>query len=337
MKPVKIVVLILFILLVSLSCTKEPEKEEAKWDLTICDTDYFYQMISVADDQTFYIYGYKLNDNNTGLINTLIQSENRGNTWQTLAITKPMLQTTPWTSLSFTDRHTGLLVAGSMLFKTIDSGLNWRKVESETGQFHRIIKNNGRYFAFGNSPFKTSDDHGEQWSTNQCQPTQVSSMAFIDDHSGFASSIEGLYMTRNNGTDWELVSQTQGAFKEISFADQDHGIAIRLKSLGPHAMPDTHVYITNDGGKSWSDIMLKETTDAGQDTNTSLLYVRPGLAYIGCVNAIYKGPGDDNNWLKDYDGTVYGGGLWVRSIRKSQGLAIACGWGGSILMKKAEK
>ncbi len=108
-----------------------------------------------------------------------------------------------------------------------------------------------------------------------------------------------------------------------------------LLFVAAHAMPQTRIYLTSDGGRSWTDIMLEETTDAAQDTETSLLFVQPGMAYIGCVNAIYSGPGADNDWVKNHDDTMYGGGLWVRSIMKCKDKIIACGFGGSILMKKS--
>jgi photosystem II stability/assembly factor-like uncharacterized protein len=290
-------------------------------------------MISVADDHTVHIYGHKLNENNSGLINTLIRSDDRGKSWETLEINEPLLQTAPWSGLCFINRHIGLLVAGGKLYKTTDGGGQWRQIESESGQFQRIIWNNGRVFGFGYGQFSTSDDQGENWVAYAEHMTYVTSMSFFDDRNGYASAPEGLYATTNNGMSWEWVSETQGVFKEMSFADQNHGLVIRLQSQGPHAMPHTRIYLTSDGGRTWTDTMLEETTDAGQDTETSVLYDRERQAYIGCVNAIYSGPAADNSWVKDYDDTVYGGGLWIRSIQKCQDRIIACGFGRTILMK----
>jgi photosystem II stability/assembly factor-like uncharacterized protein len=315
------------------ACSKEPKDEETDWELSLYETDYFYQMISVADDHTLYIYGHKLNENKTGLINILIRSDNNGQSWQTLAIDDPLLKTTPWSSLCFIDRQTGLIVAGSKLYRTTNGGADWLPAASDTGQFHRLAKQNDRLFGFGYGDFIRSQDQGVNWAAIEGVPNNILSMTFIDNHTGFASASKRIYITSDGGDTWQPANETEGAFEVMSFADHSHGIATRLISQGPHAMPDTRVYVTKDGGITWTDIMLEETTDARQDTETSLLFDRPGKAFIGCVNAIYSGPAAGNSWVKDYDDTVYGGGLWIRSIQKCQDRIIACGYGGTILMK----
>jgi photosystem II stability/assembly factor-like uncharacterized protein len=255
--------------------------------------------------------------------------------WQRVDIeNKDYYQMGGWNEMCFTDEQYGLITGYRTLFITENGGISWDTVYLGYDDFSKIEKVNNRIFGFDGGEFRYSDDKGENWIKYAGEPKYVSSLSFIDDKEGYASSGTGLYKTKNGGDSWTLVNGTATGFLRLDFMDDQHGIATSQYFSGPHAYPDTYLNLTADGGISWSKIWLDSVSDAQLEPETSILYKDTDEIYAGCVNGIFMSDNSGVTWKHDFIDSLYGGDVWIRDIKLSDNKIIAAGWGGLILIKE---
>jgi photosystem II stability/assembly factor-like uncharacterized protein len=317
------------------SCEKKKENDLHNWEINLFQTDFEYQRISVADNNIIYVFGIKLNNDNSGLLYTLIKSLDNGITWQKVNIEDlNYYQMGGWNDMCFIDEQYGLITGYRTLFITNNGGINWDTTYLGYDNFNNLEKVNGRIFAFNGMEFRYSDNEGENWIKYAGEPKYVSSLSFQDDKEGFASSATGLYKTKDGGNSWTLINEKASGFLRLDFFDSLHGIATSQYQSGPHAYPYVYLNLTADGGLSWSEIWLDSISSARLEPESSILYKDLDEIYAGCVNGIYMSDDNGLTWKHDYVDTLYGGGIWIRDIKLSDNKIIAAGWGGLILTKE---
>jgi photosystem II stability/assembly factor-like uncharacterized protein len=178
----------------------------------------------------------------------------------------------------FMNADTGFVACvNSGLFKTIDGGHNWTKIQS-SGNYPRI-----RYFANNKVMFQIpgragatlrSIDSGSTWETLDLPA--LGDIDFPTPSVGYAigsnlresseDTVLYCYMTSDSGKTWlqtrVLGSETLIAGKRIKFRDELHGMLFYSRWTTPY--PDFaaqgHILLyTSDGGKNWAH--LDFTTD----------------------------------------------------------------------------
>lgn len=142
-----------------------------------------------------------------------------------------------------------LYFAGNVLFKTKDGGINWKTISPDlTRKNYEIPKCVGIY---SNEEMKTMPQRGVIYTI---------APSFVDAYTIWCGTDDGLIkVTRNGGKNWKNVSPTGiTSWSKVSLMEASHSDAnkayaavnaIRLDDQHPH------IYKTNDGGKSWIEIV----------------------------------------------------------------------------------
>ena len=129
-------------------------------------------------------------------------------------------------SLSFINKDTGW-VAGSNIFKTTDGGITWQEqLNIEPGNFIsiRFVNDNTGWASTLSSIFKTTDG-GDSW----FQQSLIASTrtCFIDTLYGWLINGSDIYATNDGGDNWILQSSNNSEdLQDIFFIDQSLGWAV---------------------------------------------------------------------------------------------------------------
>ncbi len=326
----KLFIIITISLLIQ-SCEKDKNNSKPnEWNVTLFQTDIEYQRIANTANN-IYCYGFKTNSNNTGLIYSLIKSNNTDIYWEKIDITpNNIYEAGGWAEMSFFNDTVGFITGYRKLFRTFDGGYNWDTISLGYDSFLGLFIHKNKIFGYNGAQFRYSKNFGEDWVMFD-EPKIVSSLCFINDTEGLASSPEGLYETKDGGASWSLKSKPGIEFLRMDFADNKNGIATSIFQNSPHAYPQTFINITNDGGFTWQTIKLDSVSDAQLEPETSILYKSPDEIYVGCVNGIFLSKDKGVTWKQDFVDTLYNGSIFIRDIKVSNEKIIAVGWGGLIL------
>jgi photosystem II stability/assembly factor-like uncharacterized protein len=168
--------------------------------------------------------------------------------------------TISWNDIDFSNYPTGWVVGGDSftecrLIKTTDGGGTWNEdtsISLTTGnsEIHFTSKETG-WLLIGDlglavqQLYKTTDG-GNTWNLIKWNysDTAYSSWQFISDNVGWISTFpypSGIFHTINGGESWEKYN-TPESFISISFIDSLTGWGASLREI----------YITKDGGKTWT-------------------------------------------------------------------------------------
>jgi photosystem II stability/assembly factor-like uncharacterized protein len=146
--------------------------------------------------------------------NDMLKTSNGGLTWETITVP----QVGPFNAIDFTNDSTAYLVGFSgEILKTTDAGLNWE------------IQNNPE-IVISNSNLVSVD--------------------FIDDNSGFVVGERDILKTTNGGKQWEMSFQSSFNIRAVNFVDSLHGICVGGDWLHNYSC----IIVTSDGGKTWTEI-----------------------------------------------------------------------------------
>jgi photosystem II stability/assembly factor-like uncharacterized protein len=331
----KFTVLILgLILFPILSCERNGSGHQPEgWKVTTFQTDFEYQRIAIAGQNTLYVYGIKLNHDHSGLLYTLIKSTDAGETWNKVEMDEvDIYQMGGWIEMGFFNDTDGIITGYRTLFKTMDGGIHWDITDLGYDDFSGLVIHENRIFGFYGGSFRYSDNKGLDW-IEISEPEYVSSLCFVNTKEGYASASTGFYQTKDAGTSWQKRSSPGISFLKMDFYDCQHGIATSTYQDSPHAYPETHINLTEDGGYNWITLKLDSVSTASLEPETPVLYKSMNEIYVGCVNGIYLSRDQGVTWIQDYVDHLYNAGIWIRDLKLVDDKIIAVGWGGLILSK----
>ena len=171
-------------------------------------------------------------------------------------------QSPPIIREALTDVHTfneNVAIAigvGGAVYKTIDQGINWLKINSGTTSNLDAIffldENTGWIVGSNGIILKTSDG-GNSWRLIETDLNTLLDVYFLDANVGWVITSSRIYKTTNGGENWVekfASAETTYFFESIAFCNASNGIAVG--SMGK-------MYRTADGGENWA---IMETEEA---------------------------------------------------------------------------
>lgn len=184
-----------------------------------------------------------------------------------------------------------LYYAANTLWKTTDGARTWEQISPELARTDSLMPPSIEHWA--DDPAARAHHRGVIYTV---APSYVKG-GWI-----WAGTDDGLvHVTRDGGRTWKDVTPAQlreRAWAKVSMIDASHTDTltayaavntIRLDDLRPH------LYVTHDGGESWTEIV--NGIPEGTITNTIKEDpVRPGLLFAGTEQQVYVSVDDGANW-----------------------------------------
>ncbi|NER17446.1 VPS10 domain-containing protein [Spongiivirga citrea] len=188
------------------------------------------------------------------------------------------------------DRNT-IYHAGNMVFKTTDGGLSWETVSPD------LTKNEKEKHGPGGGPYTNEAAGGENYNT-------ITALVESNHEKGvlYAGTDDGLlHVTKNGGQNWSNITPKgipDGIINSIDISEQDPATAyvviMRYKSMDL----SSHIFKTNDYGKSWKKIVSGLNDPNGFTRVVRADKKKKGLLYAGTEVGLYVSTNDGDDWQK---------------------------------------
>jgi photosystem II stability/assembly factor-like uncharacterized protein len=181
-----------------------------------------------------------------------------------------------------------LYYAGNVLFKTLDGGNSWQIISPDlTRETYDVPSSVGIYTT---NDMKTMPRRGVIYTV---------APSYKDINTIWCGTDDGLiHVTRDGGKTWKNVTPPEiTSWSKVSLMDASHTDAntvyaavnrIRCDDMRPH------IYKTNDGGKTWKEIVNGLPNDPINVVREDP--VRKGLLFAGSERAVYVSFDDGVNW-----------------------------------------
>lgn len=231
--------------------------------------------------------------------------------------------------VQFTDNNTGFAladefgggVAESSLFKTSDGGLSWTRTNSPSYFYHgaiHFLSNDYGFFISQDNGFNYTTDGGETWLDENIYTGydfDVRDIQFYDINHGIIAGTK-VIRTSDGGNTWQDVTPAgTGDFYDIEYLSENNVFLAGSNSNG-----NTAVYISTDGGLSWTSDNIGDFGYA-----KDLFFIGNDTAFLVCNNEI----------LKSFDGFItwdpavinHTGYFSLNAIYFSQNIGYAIGDG----------
>jgi photosystem II stability/assembly factor-like uncharacterized protein len=181
-----------------------------------------------------------------------------------------------------------LYYAGNVLFKTMNGGNNWQIISPDLSrENYEIPSSVGIYTS---NDMKTMPRRGVIYTV---------APSYKDINTIWCGTDDGLiHVTRDGGKTWknvtppELTSWSKVSLMDASHTDVNTAYAavnrIRCNDMRPH------IYKTNDGGKTWKEIVTGLPNDPINVVREDPL--RKGLLFAGSERAVYVSFDDGEHW-----------------------------------------
>ncbi|MGB4840229.1 MAG: glycoside hydrolase [Saprospiraceae bacterium] len=181
-----------------------------------------------------------------------------------------------------------LYLAGNVLFKTLDGGQSWQTISPDLSRPEWDIPESVGIYS--NDGLKTMPRRGVIYTV---------APSYKDINTIWCGTDDGLiHVTRDGGKKWTNVTPPSiTSWSKVSLMDASHYDAngayaavnrIRCDDMRPH------IYKTNDGGKSWKEIVNGLPNDPINVVREDPK--RKGLLYAGSETAVYVSFDDGDNW-----------------------------------------
>ena len=294
MKTVSITILLITLFVI-------PSFAQSNWSAQNSGTNYLLNGVSFVDENNGWVSGWG---------GIMLHTTNGGQTWG--------LQNTQATygldCVFFTDLQNGWAAgySGSVVHTT-DGGETWTSQDISTNNdINKLFFINtsigwaaGGFFDFlsgsyGRAIYNTTDG-GNNWNLQYYMSfeTQMHSIYFIDNNTGYAAGGVGIMKTTNGGSSWS-VQQTLSSFSlaDIFFKNSSNGFVVGQYLGVPHY---SVIFKTTNGGNNWNEISLgtNEALDGIYFTN-ELNGWAVGNDYSSGNNSalIYRTTDGGDNWVK---------------------------------------
>jgi photosystem II stability/assembly factor-like uncharacterized protein len=184
--------------------------------------------------------------------------------------------------------HKTLFYAGNVLFKTNDGGSNWKVISPDLSRESWDVPSSVGIYA--TSDLKTMPRRGVIYTV---------APSYKDINTIWCGTDDGLiHLTKDGGKTWKNVTPTViTSWSKISIIDASHFDIntayaavnrIRLDDMHPH------IYKTNDGGKTWKEIVHGLPDDPINVVREDP--IRKGLLFAGSERAVYVSFDDGEHW-----------------------------------------
>lgn len=160
--------------------------------------------------------------------------------------------------------------AEGLILKTEDGGESWSQHSTGYGNDISNIQFTSAETGWAVSSFDgliKTEDSGETW-TKVVENSQLQSVQFLDENTGWAAGGEYILHTTDGGENWSTVYEGDHPVNitEVSFADQANGMAVG---------PGDGIIRTDDGGKSWK----LEYAGEANPLITDVVFTDPEIAW----------------------------------------------------------
>ena len=179
----------------------------------------------------------------------IYKTSNGGLNWENISLSS----ISDFNSIFFLDKDTGWILGNNgKLLNTTDGGMNWNIkslgaadkypsfyfLNSQIGFFHYYNVGPGgitRYY------IEKTTDGGNSFNSSFLAPGYIHSIKFINENTGFAAGVPGLFKTTDQGITWNKIIDGFMGFS-VEFCDS---------LIGCTAGNYGRIYKTSDGGNSW--------------------------------------------------------------------------------------
>jgi photosystem II stability/assembly factor-like uncharacterized protein len=190
-------------------------------------------------------------------------------------------------SIDFYQNQIGIVSAGNKMLKTVDAGLNWNIINSNTSTWDVAFLSDQIIISVGtNGKVYKSTDGGTNWIPKNSGVTRsLRSVDFLDDNIGFSVGWYGtIIKTTDAGESWSIMNlNTTETLWKIYFIDHNKGYIIGSNGI---------IYNTTDSGNNWS----IQNSNTNEDLN-DIYFVDDTTGYV---------VGNSGTFLKTISGGIVG-------------------------------
>ena len=174
----------------------------------------------------------------------------------------------------FTDNQNGYATGSSGIFKTTDAGISWSIFSTATG-YYNIGAIGTKACFVKDVPVIINTQNGTTTTNITIPGTQFGDCFYASATTCYAISLNEIWKSTNGGLTFNNIytfSTSSFAYSTLSFANELEGMFCR----------GNQVYITSNGGLSWSlKVTAQTTVGSVEQINTSILFYTT-------VNGLYK-------------------------------------------------
>ena len=209
--------------------------------------------------------------------NGIYRTTDSGNTWMKQSSTGAM-------GLCFLNDSL-IFAAGSSIQRTLDGGLNWELLQSNTGEAFQSIalinKDTGWVVGswYSNVCWKTTNG-GLNWIPQTLWTgNYFHAISFTDDHTGWITGTGGLLLkTENSGTTWvdKRIMATDRNLNKVQFTDPNNG----------YVAGDGVVLKTTNGGATWDTVIANSARSF-----TDLRFINASTGWVTASGTSGTSPG----------------------------------------------
>jgi photosystem II stability/assembly factor-like uncharacterized protein len=227
----------------------------ATWTEILTSPLYEFNTILFTDDHIGFVAGIRHPQYECFILKTT----DAGNTWHEMKT--PYCQGDVILSLFFTDAQTGYAGSSFSIFRTLDSGQNWVRMDSisfNNYAIHFVDDMTGfaaggyfdPYWGIAPGHIYSTYDGGMTWQKSNTYQRVFYGLAFPDIHTGIAVGDDGIILkTPDQGVTWQTYSEVYEGLNKIIFTDENTGYACGSSGT---------VLSTSNGGSTWQNISFDE-------------------------------------------------------------------------------
>jgi len=245
----------------------------------------------------------------------MYKTTDAGVTWQI----KSTGTTANMNSLFFFDSNIGWACGSGTnnILRTIDGGDSWILTNYPSNNFSSVFFSayyNG-WIGYNGGILKTIDG-GYNW-TASISGVNTKSIFFVNDNTGFASCVNGIYSTSNAGTNWvfQKLDSNNFSYNSVLFTDNNTGYSGGTGGT---------LIKTINGGTNWNKI-----SNAINQTLNSISFIDQNSGWsIGNNGTILKTTNSGTNWNAQTSGTT---SVFYQTKFYNNLTGWICGQGGLII------
>jgi photosystem II stability/assembly factor-like uncharacterized protein len=276
---------------------------------------------NTINDIDFFDEYFGLAVGNTG---TIIKTSDGGLTWILMESHRPE----HIYKIDVVSNSVAYAIGYYFIIKTTDSGENWFTITDPTSNYLNDIFfiNETKGFIVGSvGVMYCTEDGGNNWiSRNSGTTSQLSAIHFFNENIGMTLGYtydysDYIIRTTDGGLTWINCSFSNSPF----FIAEGVFLTTELKAF---VISMDHLFYTYNGGQSWSQLLLRSSTDFA-----SIAFYDSLNGFISGVEEIYRTSDGGSNW--ETISFSLGDAIWLYGITApNQNLIYAAGrWGRMVL------